>query len=99
MFKNGDLVLCINNSSINEFPSWVSFFPNFKNIIKVGRMYTIRSIINGFNNNSTCVRLEEIICPIHPFYNIECGWGSYRFRKIEPKETKINTNEKIKAEV
>lgn len=91
-FNKGDKVLCISDE--NEINGWLIFCPNFLNIPKIGRIYTVRDYFLNNTKTSYALRLEEIICPIHFSSGVECGWNISRFKKIDFNNYKIKLNKK-----
>ena len=82
MFSIGDKVLCIDDSCNDKR------YLEFKEWIKMGRIYTIRSLVKDPSNYNLYIRLEEIILPI--IYNIECAIHQSKFKKIDYNEDKLN---------
>lgn len=95
MFYVGDRVICINNT-FDKKGTWVDDFPQFKKLLKLGRIYTIRGINKDNKFNNVFIYLEEIICPPSQRDNKECGWADYRFKKIDNDNSKLHEHEKEK---
>lgn len=76
-FRVGQEVVCIFDYS--EFAGRWAAYPAvpFK-----GSIYRVREIDVASDSDGQVLRLEEILCAVHPDTNKECGWRASAFRPI-----------------
>lgn len=86
-FYIGQRVVCIKDAKPTQ--TW----PGKHSAVK-GCVYTVRDV-GEWSHEGLGILLEEIINPIHPYYQVECAFRAARFRPV--KDTNIDVFQKMLA--